>query len=313
MTTTSDQPKARPRWGRWLGEPLVQFLAIGILLFLIFAWRGDNGLTSNRIVITQGQVDALAAGFAGVWQRPANEQELKSLVDDFVREEMATREAMRMALDRDDVVIRRRLRQKVEFLTEDISNASPPTDAELRTYLNQHPDKFRTEPAVAFRQVFLDPSRRHAATAHDAKLLLARLSTSGADADIKTLGDPLMLPSEMPLSSQSEVARTFGNGFADEVLRLEPGRWAGPIESAYGLHIVFASQRVEGQLPSLAQIRPLVEREVLSDRQTRELDTMYSQLLKRYHVTMEAHASGAGAQASSTRAAKTTTAPKDID
>jgi hypothetical protein len=308
--TMSDIPN---KLHRWIREPLVQFMGIGLALYLIFAWRGDTGPNSYHIVITQGQVDALAAGFVGVWRRPPNEQELKSLVDDFVRQEIATREAMRMGLDRDDVVIRRRLRQKVEFLTEDISNASPPTDAELQAYFNQHPDKFRTEPAVAFRQVFLNPSRRHAETAHDAKLLLARLSTTAAAVDIKTLGDPLMLPSEMPLSSRSEVARLFGNGFADEVLKLTPGRWSGPIESAYGLHLVFATELAEGRLPSFAQLRPIVEREVLSDRETRDLDTMYDQLLKRYHITMETHGSAAATQAGSTPATKTITTPKDVD
>jgi hypothetical protein len=310
--TMSNQPG---KFRRWIREPLVQFMAIGLGFYLIFAWRGDTGPNSHGIVVTQGQVDALAAGFVGVWQRPPNEQELKALVDDFVREEIATREAMRMGLDRDDVVIRRRLRQKVEFLTEDISNASPATDAELQAYFNQHADKFRTEPAVALRQVFLNPNRRHAETAHDAKLLLARLSAAGADANIKALGDSLMLPSEMPLSSRTEVSRLFGNGFADEVLKLTPGRWSGPIESAYGLHLVNATERVDGRLPSLAQIRPLVEREVLSDRQTRELDAMYDQLLKHYHVTMERHArkSATSAQAGSTPAAKSIAAPKDID
>jgi hypothetical protein len=306
----SDQPS---KFRHWIREPLVQFLAIGLALYLIFASHGDTGPNSYRIVITQGQVDALAASFVGVWQRPPNEQELKSLVDDFVREEIATREAMRMGLDRDDVVIRRRLRQKVEFLTEDISNASPPTDADLQAYFNQHPDKFRTEPAVAFRQVFLNPSRRHAGTAHDAKLLLARLSTTGAAVDIKTLGDPLMLPSEMPLSSRSEVARLFGNGFAAEVLKLTPGRWSGPIESAYGLHLVFATELAEGRLPSFAQLRPIVEREVLSDRETRDLDAMYDQLLKRYHITMETHGSAAATQTGATPATKTITTPKDVD
>jgi hypothetical protein len=308
----SNQPS---KFRDWIREPLVQFMAIGLGLYLIFAWRGDTGPNSYDIVVTQGQVDALAAGFVGVWQRPPNEQELKALVDDFVREEIATREAMRMGLDRDDVVIRRRLRQKVEFLTEDISNASPPTDSELQAYFNQYPDKFRTEPEVAIRQVFLNPNRRHAETAHDAKLLLARLSATGADTNIKTLGDPLMRPSEMPLSSRTEVSRLFGNGFADEVLKLTPGRWSGPIESAYGLHLVFATERVDGRLPSLAQIRPLVEREMLSDRQTHELDAMYDQLLKHYHVIMERHASrsATSAQAGSTPAAKSIAAPKDID
>ena len=297
----------------WTREPLVQFMAIGFVLYLIFAWRGDTGPGSYHIVITQGQVDALAAGFVGMWRRPPNGQELKSLVDDFVRQEIATREAMRMGLDRDDVVIRRRLRQKLEFLAEDISNASPPTDADLQTYLDEHPDKFRTEPAVAFRQVFLNPTLRHAATANDAKVLLTRLSMAGADRSIETLGDPLMLPSDMPVSSRSEVSRLFGNAFADEVLKLTPGRWSGPIESAYGIHLVFASEHVEGRLPLLAQIRPLVEREVLSERETRDLDAVYDDLLTRYQVTMETYSGGTSRQAGSTASAETISAPKDVD
>ena len=288
-------------------------MTIGIALYLAFAWHGDSGPNSYRVVITQGQLDALGAGFVGVWQRPPNEQELKSRVDDFVREEIATREAMRIGLDRDDVVIRRRLRQKLEFLAEDVSNASPPTDAELQAYFNHHPDKFRTEPAVAFRQVFLNSSLRRAETARDAKLLLARLSAAGPAADIKTLGDPLMLPGEMPLSSRSEVGRLFGNGFADEVLKVTPGRWSGPLESAYGLHLVFVGERAEGRLPSFAQLRPLVQREVLSERQTRDLDSMYDQLLKRYHVTMQTHGSATAAQTDLKPPAKTVITANDVD
>jgi len=310
MTTMSDHWS---KWRGWVREPLVQFMAIGLLLFLFFAWHGDNGPNSNRIVITQGQIDALAAGFAGVWQRPPTGPELKSLIDDLVREELAIREAMRMGLDRDDVIIRRRLRQKLEFLVEDNITASPPTDAELQAYLNQHPDKFRTEPQVAFQQVFLNPIRRHATITHDAKVLLAQLSASDAATDIKMLGDPLMLPSEMPLSTRSDVSRLFGNAFADQVLKLKPGGWAGPIQSAYGLHLVFASEHVEGRLPSLARIRPLVEREVLSERKSRELNAMYDRLLERYRVTIEAHTNGAAAQAGSMPRIETSSMPKDLD
>jgi hypothetical protein len=310
MKTVSDHSS---KWRRWVREPLVQFMATGLLLFLFFAWRGDNGPNSSRIVITQGQIDALAAGFAGVWQRPPTGPELKSLIDDFVREELAIREAMRMGLDRDDVIIRRRLRQKLEFLVEDNITASPPTDAELQAYLNQHPDKFRTEPQVAFQQVFLNPIRRHATITHDAKVLLARLAATDAATDVKMLGDPLMLPSEMPLSTRSDVSRLFGNAFADEVLKLKPGRWAGPIRSAYGLHLVFASEQVEGRLPSFAQIRPLVEREVLSERKSRELNAMYDRLLEQYRVTIEAHTNGAASQVDSMPRTETSSMPKDLD
>jgi hypothetical protein len=272
---------------RWVREPLVHFLAIGALLFAIFGWLGTGGPGSNRIVITSGQIDSLAAGFAGVWQRQPTERELKGLIDDFVREEIASREALAMGFDRDDTIIRRRLRQKLEFLTEDSSNASPPTDAELKGWVDRHPDHFLAEPRIALRQVFLNPARGQDAVMGDAKRLLTRLSTAGAGANIEGLGDRLMLPSEMPLSARGEVARVFGAGFADEVLKLEPGRWVGPIESGYGLHLVFVAERVEGRLPSLEEIRPVVEREVLTERRSAELNAMYERLLKRYRVTVQ--------------------------
>ena len=102
-----------------LREPLVHFLLLGGLLFLFFEWRGSGGPTSSRIVITPGLVEHLASGFGRTWQRPPTDAELKGLIDDYVKEEIATREAVGMGLDRDDTIIRRRLRQKLEFLVED--------------------------------------------------------------------------------------------------------------------------------------------------------------------------------------------------
>ena len=272
---------------RWLREPLVHFLAIGALLFLVFNWRGGGGPGSTRIVITPGQIDSMIAGFGRTWQRPPTEEELKGLVDDYVREEMATREAMAMGLDRDDTIIRRRLRQKLEFLAEDTIDATPPTDAELQAWLDQHAETFRIEPEVAFRQVYLSPDRRGAAVDEDARALLAQLSAAGPSVEIDAAGDSLMLPREVERSTRADVARQFGEEFADAILKVEPGRWAGPIRSGYGLHLVWVRERREGHLPGLADVRPAVEREFLADRRRRELNAMYERMLERYRVTVE--------------------------
>ena len=117
--------------GRLWREPLVQFLAIGALLFILFSWRGGSS-GSTRIVITPGQLDAMSATFERTWQRPPSARELKGLVDDYVREEIATREAMAMGLDRDDIAIRRRLRLKFEFVAAEAIDSTPPADAELQ-------------------------------------------------------------------------------------------------------------------------------------------------------------------------------------
>ena len=274
------------QWGR---EPLVQFLAIGALLFFVFEWRG-SGPASRRIVITPGQVDALAAGFARTWQRPPTEEDLKGLIDEYVREEIATREALAAGLDRDDTIIRRRLRQKMEFLAEGTGDASPPTDAELHAWLDAHPARYGQDPQVAFRQVHLSPERRGSRLDDDAQLMLARLASARWDAELDTLSDSRLLPTDVDRSSRSDILRLFGEGFADRILEVETGRWVGPIPSAYGVHLVFVRERFAGRLPSLHEVRPQVERDFIADRRRRDLEATYDRLLDLYDVVIERRA-----------------------
>lgn len=241
---------------------------------------------SSRITVTTVQVQQLAAFFTRTWQRAPTEAELKGLVDEYVREEIAYREAVAMGLDRDDTVIRRRMRQKLEFLAEDAASATPPTAAELQAYLDQHPDSFRVRPQVAFRQVFVDASPGGDAPAR-ARELLRQLVNAGPDADIAELGDSIMLDPEQPLAAETDIGRLFGPDFAAQVVAVEPGSWQGPIESGYGLHLVLVRQRVEGRVPPLDEVRSLVERELLNLRRREQLAALYDDLLQKYSVTIE--------------------------
>ena len=272
---------------RWWQEPLVHFLAIGALLFLIFNWGGASGGGSSRIVITPGQIDAIVAGYTRTWQRPPNDQELKGQLDEQVREEMATREAMALGLDRDDTVIRRRLRQKLEFMNEDAHDAMPPTDAELQAWLDAHPDTFRLEPEVAFRQVHLNVDRRGGSAEGEAQRLRDQLSRSGPDTAIERLGDSILLPQDVPRSTRADVARQFGHNFAHALMTVETGRWVAPVQSTYGVHVLFVREREAARLPALAEIRPQMEREFTADRRRRRLDEMYEGFLERYRVVVE--------------------------
>ena len=276
---------------RWLREPLVHFLALGALLFVVSHWRGGAG--SNRIVITPGQIESMVATFTRTWQRPPTEDELKGLVDNHVRDELAAREAAALGLDRDDTVIRRRLRQKLEFLVEDTPDAAPVTDADLQAWLKQHLDRYRVEPEVAFRQVYLSPDRRGDATERDAKILLAKLSAGGEDVPAN-IGDSLMVPRDVERSPRSSIARQFGEEFADAVVKIEPGRWAGPVRSGYGLHLVWVHARDEGRMPSLDEVRPQVERDLAAARRRQRIDQMYADMLSRYTVIVERPTAGEG-------------------
>lgn len=270
-------------------EPLVHFLAIGAALFLYFHFSGGGsaGPGSTRIVIAGGTIAHLEAGFARTWQRPPTEAELKNLIDEWVKEEIAVREAMAAGLDRDDTVIRRRLRQKLEFLADEAADAAPPTDEELKALFARNAEAFRVEPRLAFRQVFVSRDKRGAAAEADATRLLARLNAAGPAARIDEIGDATLLPGEVELSALRDIDRQFGNGFAKHLEAIEPGQWAGPIRSGYGLHLVLVRERIEARTADFALVRPALEREFVAERRKQQLAAMYDRLLAKYTVTVE--------------------------
>jgi hypothetical protein len=270
-----------------LREPLLHFLALGALLFLFFHWRGASGPSSTSIVVTHAQIEQLAVGFARTWQKPPTESELKSLIDEYVKEEIATREAVATGLDRDDVIIRRRLRQKLEFLAEDTIQSSPPTDADLEAWMNKHSDAFRSDPLIAFRQVYLSPQLQGTSLHADAEKLLVKLQAAGPKVSIEPYGDPTMLQAEQPLAPLFDTSRSFCDDFAKQLMNAEPRRWIGPIESPFGLHLIFVSEKIPAGQQPLSAIRPQVEREVLLERKNKELQNLYDRLLEKYTVTIE--------------------------
>jgi hypothetical protein len=274
---------------RILKEPLLHFFLLGSALFVAYGLMAEAGSRSapDEIVVTAGRVEHLAAGFAKTWLRPPSDAEKKGLIDDWVRDEIATREAMALGLDEDDSVIRRRLRQKLEFVSDDIAAQSEPTDADLNAYLQAHPEAFRVGPSFTFSQVYLDPAKRGTKLAHDAADLLAELKQAGGRGDISALGDSLLLEHSFRSAPTSEVAKQFGDDFAAKLGELSPGEWQGPVESGYGVHLVRVSERTEPRLPELAEVRDVVRREWANARRLEGNENFYRALLERYTVTIE--------------------------
>ena len=179
-------------------EPLVHFLLIGAGLFLLFGWRsgpaslpaGQSGLPSAKIVVTQDEIDQMVEVFTRTWQRPPTEEEMKGLIESFVRNEIYYREAIAIGLDRDDSVIRRRLRQKMEFIFEDITAQAEPTDEDLLAYHEKASRAYLVDPQIAFRHVYVNADKRGKNAEADARQILAQLN-EGTDPD--TVGDPILL------------------------------------------------------------------------------------------------------------------------
>ena len=265
-------------------EPLLHFLVIGALLFIVFELTREESLDpENRITVSENQIEQLAAQFRRTWLRPPTEEELSGLIESYVRDEIYYREALAMGLDRNDPQVRQRMRLKLEFLLEDLTAEQPPTDEVLEAYLQQNTEKFLIPPRLSLRQIFLSFERGQALDA-DAKQLLAELQAGAA---AETLGDPTMLPNEQTAATERMIARTFGERFAQAVMELEPGSWQGPLFSGLGAHLVQVTERIAGRLPTLAEIRPEVEQEYLAERRKELKDLAYRKLREGYEVVIE--------------------------
>jgi PPIC-type PPIASE domain len=272
----------------WLREPLLHFLLVGAAVFVLYQFLNQGRTDAPReIVVAEARVEALAENFAKTWMRPPTAQELKGLADDYVAEEVYYREAIAMGLDRDDTVIRRRLRQKMEFISEDLASAVQPTDAQLQEYLEQHADKFVRASRLTFQQVFFSSEKRGQTANRDAERLLAELQAGRGPANPPDAGDPTLLPAGMDSAAPQEIANTFGSEFAANVEEAPVGQWAGVLESGYGLHLVRVDQRDPGVMPTLGEIRPLVEREWASEQRTRTNKELLDKLLAKYEVRIE--------------------------
>ena len=271
---------------------MLHFLLIGAALFVAYSLLSARDETPrDAIVVAAGKIEHLATLFARTWQRPPTRTELKGLINDYLHEEAAYREGMAIGLDRDDTIIRRRIRQKLEFITEDIASQIEPSDDQLAEYLAAHTDQFRVNPRLTFKQVYLNSDGRGDSIDADARELLIAFK-GDPSIDASTLGDHILLEYGYTDVSMREIANMFGQQFAAAVVDLEPEVWSGPIESGYGVHLVFVDERREARLPELDEVRDQVRREWDNARRVDATEMFFSNLLARYEIVIEWPESG---------------------
>lgn len=268
---------------RILREPLLHFLVLGALLFWLYGSLNRGALDSpSEILVEPALVEVLSAQFQRTWQRPPTAEELRGLIDTWVREEVYYREGVAQQLDRNDPVVRRRVGQKLVAMAEAQTSAEA-SEAELQAWLDAHPDAYRLEPRYSLQQLYFDPQRRGDGLVAAVAAACESLMRGASEA----LGDATMLPDSLDDASVSEVARVFGQGFAEAVATLPVGGWQGPIQSSYGVHLVEISAREPGRLPSLVEVRAAVERDLLRARADQSAEAFYLSLRQRYTVRIE--------------------------
>lgn len=222
---------------RWLTDPLLLFLLIGAAIFAAEVWLGGDD--DYTIVVAPAAVDRLGDLWEAQTGRAPTADELGKLVEDHVREEIMVREAKRLGLDEGDTIIRRRLAQKLSFLTDDVATLATPDEAELRAHFEANPKRYETPAVTSFSHVFFSADRRDDA-AGDARAALADFDPDGW----RKAGDPFMLGRTYAWSSEPRIERDFGTAFATALAEIPAdGLWRGPIESGYGAHLVRVDAR----------------------------------------------------------------------
>lgn len=273
---------------RWLKEPLFHFLLIGAGLFMLYGWQSDDNETRpDQIVFTEAKVDQLINLWERKWQRLPTQRELQGLIEQQIREEVLYREALAIGLDKNDQVVRRRMSQKMEFISNDLASLAEPDDEQLQTYLDEHVEKFSIPPRISYSQIYLNVSQRGEQVYAEAEKLLEELSESTVDTDISMLGDSFMGGYSFNDETDYGVSRLFGEVFTQQIFELPVGKWAGPVESGYGLHLVRVDSRTDSRVPSLEQVRDKVRVEWVAEQQRKTNDMLYSELRKRYEITIE--------------------------
>ncbi len=267
---------------RFFREPLLHFFVLGAVLFALFGMLNRDALRApEEIVVDDQRIAALRAQFERTWQRPPTPDELSGLVDNWVREEMLYREGVALGLETDDPVIRRRLVQKVSFMTEALVDEAV-TDEELQRWLREHPDDYRIEPRISLRQVYFDPERHDhtlGPTIDAARKLLDKDPAASA-------GDPTLLPARIDNRSSTDVTRSFGSEFGSAVFALPVGQWSGPVTSAFGVHLVRVDEVWPPREPLLDEVRDALVRDLIAERRQRAAEALLTALRKRYTVVM---------------------------
>ena len=275
-----------------LREPLLHFILIGATIYGAYNLFGvqteEVQMDDRRIVIDKAKVDSFKALWKARWYREPTEQELNGLISRHIRESLYYQEAVTMGLDKDDPVTRRRMAQKLEFLTKDIAALKQPAEGELRDFFKQHSDKYKNPDLISFSHIFFNPDKRGDATLKDANALLVGLKEAGApNPSTADKGDRFMLPNNFTAQTQVEVSKSFGAGFADRVMKLQPGQWHGPVLSGYGTHLVYISSLETASPPVFEN----VEAQVLQDWQRKQQEIVeqqfYEQLKSRYDIVFD--------------------------
>jgi len=274
---------------RALREPLVHFLLIGLALFVVYALlnRGQSGNVNHQIVISLDDVRQLDISFVSQWHRQPTQEEFTGLIEGFIRQEILYREGLAMGLDRGDTIVKRRMAQKMEFLSEDVTAAHEPSTQELQNWYAKNSQKFALPDRATFRHLFFSFDRRGQRAQSDAAAALEKIAGKPEVSPAAVaLADPFMFQDYYGDRGPDQLAKEFGPSFALGLFQLKPGSWQGPIESGYGWHLVWIESIVPGRVPAFEEVEPDVKTAWLADQKVIAWREAYAAMRAKYEVVV---------------------------
>lgn len=268
-------------------EPFVHFVLLGAGLFALSHYLEERS-RFTRITITQDQVQGIAENYRLQYGALPTAQQLDSLVESFVREEIFYHEALALGLDRDDEIIRRRLVQKYEFLQQDLAAPAEPTESQLRQFYERHLDRYRRPETVTFTHVYFSPDGRgEVAAQRAADALASRLNPQGLTRAVDQ-GDRFPGTYDFSALSRDELGRVFGReGLTQAVFEVEPNHWSPPLRSGLGWHTVYVSARQPSRLARFEEVRGDVRSDYIEAERNRRNAATLAKLRKRFEIVSE--------------------------
>lgn len=264
-----------PLLRRIAADPLTHFLALGLVIFGVYAWTHPQSGREHDIVIGETELARLRSDAKTQWGREPDALQMQGLVDAMLREEVLVREALALGLDRDDTVVRRRLAQKMEFLAQ--QDVRTPDEADIQAWYQAHPSNYQTPARVVMEQrYFAGPTALQRASA--AVQALRR----GSD----VTGERFMLARAPAAQDRPTLARDYGDSFAEAVWNLPLQQWSEPLVSPHGVHLVRLLERHEARPAPLNSVRDTVAADLLNQRIARAREDAYQAALARYRVTL---------------------------
>ncbi|MBB3564352.1 hypothetical protein FHX06_005716 [Rhizobium sp. BK512] len=288
MKVLSDAPKEK--WQRFLSEPLLHFVIVGVVLFggyRLFTPVLVEVVDQQKIDLTKDDVRQLAVTWLAQGRPAPTPDEMRSLMDQKVTEEILFREAVSLGLDRDDEIIKRRLAQKMDFLAADLATLDEPSNAQLEEWYAKRSNRFALSPHLSFRHLYFSFDKHGEAAREAAEAAIPSVAGKPADSpEVASVADPFMFRNYYGDATPDQMAKEFGPNFAKALFTLKPGSWQGPVQSGYGWHLIWVDSIEPGRVPAFEEVAPAVKSAWLDERYAEVKSNALKEMRSRYVVSL---------------------------